>query len=144
VFSNKEHICYRQLRNLPPDQFTKLRIQYEHPLLSVLYFNQNTYQYELCFTMELDLQFKGYFLISGGSGIQIPDHAYVKSFKLYDAKVYANNEHYQEARRAKAQHEGIQENMHAKDLLYHRSDKEASQNHNNLEELFNKIPEEHL
>jgi len=42
-------------------------------------------------TLKADLSFQGYFLLSGASGVQTPDHIYLKSFKLYDPKVVANN-----------------------------------------------------
>ena len=44
--------------------------------------------------MEVDLKYKGYFMLSGASGVQIPDHVYLKSFKLYDSAVYATNDHF--------------------------------------------------
>jgi hypothetical protein len=128
VFSEKDHTCFRQLRNFPNNAYFKIRIQYEHPLLTVSYFNQKTFQYEICFTMEADLQFNGYFLLSGASGVQFPDHIYLKSFKLYNTKEYANNEHFQEARRAKAAHEHMDETLAAiyKDLIINRSKKDAT------------------
>lgn len=79
----------------------KLRIQYEHPFVTVMYFNHFTFQYEICFVMEANLQYKGYFLISGASGIQTPDYVNLRAFKLYNLKEYANNEHFVEARHAK-------------------------------------------
>lgn len=57
--------------------------------------------------MEADLSYQGYFLLSGASGVQVPDHIYLKSFKTYDPKLIANNEHFQEARKAKAGFEEI-------------------------------------
>jgi hypothetical protein len=58
--------------------------------------------------MEADLSYNGYFLISAGSGVSTPDHVYLKSFKLYDPKIYASNEHFQEARKHKVEHEHIE------------------------------------
>lgn len=66
-------------------------------------------------------------MITGASGAQIPDHIYLKSFKLYDTSIFSGNEHFKEARRKKADYEGLAKDMkaHAKDLLYNRSLKEA-------------------
>lgn len=61
--------------------------------------------------MQADLSFQGYFLLSGASGVQANDHIYLKSFKLYDPKVVANNQHFIEARRTKAEFENMQKKM---------------------------------
>jgi hypothetical protein len=55
--------------------------------------------------MEAPLDYPGYFLISGASGAHSPDHVYIKSFKLYDPKTAASNEHFEEARALKVDHE---------------------------------------
>lgn len=39
VFSSKEHICFRKLRNLPEEQYLKVRIFYDKPLVSVYYYS---------------------------------------------------------------------------------------------------------
>jgi hypothetical protein len=53
------------------------------------------------------LDYNGYFVISAGSGVYNPDHVYLHSFKLYDPKTVATNDHFQEARRAKVVRDDI-------------------------------------
>jgi hypothetical protein len=50
--------------------------------------------YEFCFSLEANLDFNGYFLLSAGSGSYNPDHVYLHSFKLYDPKTVATNDHF--------------------------------------------------
>jgi hypothetical protein len=65
-----------------------------------------TSNFELCFSFDApQLDFQGYFLLSGSSGQHNPDHVYVEGVKLYDPKTSSNNEHFREARRQKQEHD---------------------------------------
>ena len=75
--------------------------------MSLHVFDLNTQVFELCFSFEADINFNGYFLLSAASGVHNPDHVYLKSIKLFDPKVAANNEHFQEARHAKSVYEEV-------------------------------------
>ena len=50
--------------------------------------------FEFCFSLEANLDFNGYFLLSAGSGSYNPDHVYLHSFKLYDPKTVATHDHF--------------------------------------------------
>lgn len=117
------------LRNTPEEQYIRIRIFYDKPLLSVLFYNMNSQKYELCTSIEADLSYKGYFLVSAGSGMQTPDHIFLKSFKLYNPKTNAQNEHFKEVRGIKAGKEKMMEDLaqHAKNLLKDMSEKDVMQ-----------------
>ena len=76
----------------------------------------------------------------------MPDHIYLKSFKLYDPKVVASNQHFVEARKQKAEFEKLHKKLgdHAKDLMSNMSESEAHQDHRNLTELYHNIPHQHV
>lgn len=82
-----------------------MRLLYDQGLVTLQVYDIYTQMYEFCFSFEANLDFNGYFLLSGSSGVHNPDHIYLYSFKLYDPKSPATNEHFFEARRAKLQFE---------------------------------------
>ena len=78
MFSEKKHICFKNYRNLPAGQNAKVRMQYDSPLVTVSVFDLITQTFEFCFSFEVpDLDFNGYFLLSGASGVHNPDHVYL-------------------------------------------------------------------
>jgi len=70
--------------------------------------------------METNLSFEGFFLISSGSGLKVPDHHYLNSFKLWDPKTPAANHHFQESHREKALHEKLADKLRSNiaDLIH--------------------------
>lgn len=74
--------------------------------------------------MPADLDFQGYFLISGGSGYTIPDSVFIKSFVVSDPKEISLNEHFEQARAKKASFEDLagESAKGAHDLLHEGSD----------------------
>lgn len=57
-FSNSaQHKCMKMLRNTPEEQYIRVRIFYDKPLLSVLFYNMNSQKYELCTSVEADLSY---------------------------------------------------------------------------------------
>lgn len=50
--------------------------------------------YEFCFSFEAKLDYNGYFLLSGSSGVHQPDHVFLNSIKLYDPTTIATNDHF--------------------------------------------------
>lgn len=101
-----------------------MRIVYEEQLVTVKYANIKTGTWETCFSMPVDLDFQGYFLISGGSGYTIPDSVFIKSFVVSDPKEVSLNEHFQQARAKKASFEDLagERAKGAHDLLHEGSD----------------------
>jgi hypothetical protein len=97
----------------------KLRITYDSPFVSVSVFDVYTQAFEFCFSFEANLDYEGYFLFSGSSGVHNPDHVYIHSVKLYDPKTPATNDHFVEARRIKALGDDSKLSAAGKDLLEH-------------------------
>ena len=69
--------------------------------------NPITGSFENCFSMPIDLDYPGYFVVSGGSGFTIADSIYMKSFKASDPKVIDPNHHFLDARQKKTEFENI-------------------------------------
>jgi hypothetical protein len=64
----------------------KVRVKYEAGLLSVSTHDIATNSFEDCTSYQIDpvkIEYEGYFLMAGGSGLQYQDSVYLKSFKLY-------------------------------------------------------------
>jgi len=121
-------------------------------LLSVSYYDASSDTFELCFSFEVDLNYQGYFLLSGASGAHKPDHIYLHSIKLFDPKTVANNEHFQEARHSKAQHEVESKLKEAvKDLFEKHSLQDTFKNmvkasngtDRNIKDLIDVVPAQH-
>jgi len=92
------------------------------------------------------LNYPGVFLLSAGSGFNFFDHVYLRSFKLYDASTVAENHHYQQVRKSKANMEDTKKMYKEaiKLLLYHHNDDNIDDsNHKNLTRLFEMIPVKH-
>ena len=145
VFSEKNHICFKKFRNLPEGQHLRIRLHYSYPLITVQVLDIYTQQFEFCFSFEAPEvgQYNGYWLLSGASGVQYPDHIFVKSIKLYDPKSPATNQHFQEARHAKAQFESIQAKIKegVKDIFEHQSEKDVHGTGRNKSELYHLLPQ---
>jgi len=75
-----------------------LRIQYDNKLVTVSYYDVYSQQWSQCFNLEADLDFDGYLLLSGSSGLQDPDRIFLKSIKMYNPREVANNHHFEESR----------------------------------------------
>jgi len=124
-FQEKQNSCYKVFRNLErPDQFSKVRIVYEEQLVTLKYAHLVTGTWETCFTMPVDLDFQGYFVISAGSGYTIPDSVFIKSFVVSDPKEVSLNEHFMQARAKKAAFEDLdgERAQGAHDLFHEGSD----------------------
>lgn len=71
-----------------PEGWSRISIEYEKPNLKVFVFDHVTLEFVHCFSMEIVLDYEGYFLISASSGDFNPYITQVDSFKLFDPKVY--------------------------------------------------------
>jgi len=74
--------------------------------------------------MPADLDFNGYFMLTGGSGYTIPDSVFIREVKVADPKEVSMNEHFQQARAKKASFENLagEQADGAHDLLHEGSD----------------------
>ena len=77
----------------------------------------------MCTSIEKDIDFNGIFLLSGGAGLNNPDHIFIDSFATYDPSEKVSeghNQHFHEAHKQKALHEiaKFDSEHHAKNLLH--------------------------
>lgn len=79
--------------------------------LKVSFFNQQSQVFEPCFSLQVDLEFEGIFLMSASSGFKDPDHHYVHSFKAWDASAEVLNTRFQDSHARKASTEHMAEKL---------------------------------
>ena len=74
--------------------FSKLKIEYEEPVIRVSVFEHDSAQFVHCFSMDMpELNYQGIFAISASSGTDPnnPIYTTVNSFKVYDPKLVQMN-----------------------------------------------------
>jgi hypothetical protein len=84
------HSCYATVVN-NAEGWSRISVEYERPNLKVFIFDHATQEFSHCFSMEIVLDYEGYFLISASAGDFNPYYSQVESFKLFDPKVFWKN-----------------------------------------------------
>ena len=120
-----EQNCKARFRNLDGDAAFHFRIEYKKPRVSLYWFDSSLNQFEMCGSIEQELDFNGIFMITGASGLTNPDHIFIDSLAMYDpgeTVSEGHNEHVHEVHKKKAIHDMAQFNIdhHAKDLLHNK------------------------
>lgn len=107
-----------------PEGWSRISIEYEKPNLKVFVFDHVTLEFVHCFSMEIVLDYEGYFLISASSGDFNPYFTQIDSFKLFDPKVYykAPSDAIKD-KQAKSRKEGLSQiiNNRVSDLIHTRA-----------------------
>ena len=75
-------MCERD--GLPQHGFSRIAIEYEKPILNVSTFDHDSGQFVHCLSADIQLDYEGFFAITGRTGSLFPMHAYANSFELYD------------------------------------------------------------
>lgn len=70
------HSCFQPVVN-NPEGWSRISIEYEKPNLKVFVFDHATLEFAHCFSMEIVLDYEGYFVISASSGDFNPYFTYV-------------------------------------------------------------------
>jgi len=76
--------CMKVFRNLPEYADFTLRVEYSDGNVVINYYNTLSRQFELCLSFDQVIDFPGYFVIAGNSGINNPDFHIVKQFMVYN------------------------------------------------------------
>lgn len=126
-----------------PEGWNRISVEYDRPNLKVFVFDHTKGEFTHCFTMEVTLDYEGYFLVSASSGDFNPYGTSIESFKLFDPKVFHKNpESITKDRNAKGKKQGLQEIITSRvsDLIHSRAERtgEELQNYNTTQ-LLNQI-----
>ena len=109
-----------------PEGWTRISLEYEAPNFKVFVFDHVTQEMQHCFSMEIELNYNGYFVIAGSSGDWNPYMSQIESFKLFDPKIFQKNSNDMGKDRSnKSKKEGLSEqiNKRVTDLIHTRAEK---------------------
>lgn len=81
------------IRNLPQG-FTRIKIEYEKPITHVSVLDHDNGEWAHCLSIEKELDFNGYFLVSASSGVSVPDSVFLNSLKVFDPLKANTNHHF--------------------------------------------------
>lgn len=106
--SEKEfHSCYAWVVN-NPEGWSRISVEYERPNLKVFIYDHVSQEFAHCFSMEVILDYEGYFVIAASAGDFNPYYSQVESFKLFDPKIFwKNSGDFNKDRNAKGKKEGL-------------------------------------
>lgn len=113
-----------------PEGWSRISVEYERPNFKVFIYDHAVQDFVHCFSMEVVLDYEGYFVIAASAGDFNPYYTQVESFKLFDPKIFwKNGDTVGRDRSAKAKKEGLSEqiNNRVSDLIHTRAVKSGEE-----------------
>jgi hypothetical protein len=124
--SEKEfHSCYMPVVN-NAEGWSRISVEYDRPNFKVFVYDHTVQDFVHCFSMEITLDYQGYFLMSASAGDFNPYTTTVESFKLFDPKIFwKNTGELVKDRNAKGKKEGLGQIIAGRvsDLIHTRAEK---------------------
>lgn len=85
-------------------------------------FDHENGEWSHCFSINQELDFHGYFLVSASSGLSVSDSVVLNSLKVFDPMKANTNHHFQDSHEKKAEHQHFADTIASKvnDLIHDR------------------------